>query len=64
MKKLFTLVAAAMMLFSASAETLTVYDGTDYLAAVPFNGSWVDEVGNKTQVLRTLPKWWARRLPL
>ena len=51
MKKLFTLVAAAMMLFSASAETLTVYDGTDYLAAVPFNGSWVDEVGNKTQVL-------------
>ena len=50
MKKLFTLVAAVMML-SASAETLTVYDGSDYLAAVPFNGSWVDEVGNKTQVL-------------
>ena len=50
MKKFFTLVAAMMML-SVSAETLTVYDGTDYLAAIPFNGSWVDEVGNKTQVL-------------
>ena len=36
---------------SVQAETLTVYDGSDYLAAVPFNGSWVDEVGNKTQVL-------------
>ena len=50
MKKLFTLMAALLML-SAQAETLTVYDGSDYLAAVPFNGSWVDEVGNKTQVL-------------
>lgn len=50
MKKFFTLIAAMLML-SASAETLTVYDGDDYLAGVPFNGSWVDEVGNKTQVL-------------
>ena len=39
------------MFAPAQAETLTVYDGTDYLAAVPFNGSWVDEQGNKTQVL-------------
>ena len=65
MKKFFTLVAAMMML-SVSAETLTVYDGTDYLAAIPFNGSWVDEVGNKTQVLsplQTLPTWWASRSP-
>lgn len=50
MKKFFTLIAALMVL-SASAKTLTVNDGTDYLAAVPFNGSWVDQVGNKTQVL-------------
>ena len=50
MKKFFAFAAALMML-SASAETLTLYDGTDYLAAIPFNGSWVDEVGNKTQVL-------------
>ena len=51
MKKFFTLIAAMLML-SASAETLTLYgEGGEYLAAVPFNGSWVDEVGNKTQVL-------------
>ncbi|MBR5685734.1 MAG: hypothetical protein IKX18_06250 [Muribaculaceae bacterium] len=51
MKKLFTLIAALLML-SASAETLTLYgDAGEYLAAVPFNGNWVDEVGNKTQVL-------------
>ncbi len=51
MKKFFTLIAVAVMAFAAQAETLTVYDGNEYLAAVPFNGSWVDEVGNKTQVL-------------
>ena len=55
MKKSFKLLAAAFMSLAmfapAQAETLTVYDGTDYLAAVPFNGSWVDEEGNKTQVL-------------
>lgn len=55
MKKSFKLFSAALMAMAmfvpAQAETLTVYDGTDYLAAVPFNGSWVDEVGNKTQVL-------------
>lgn len=51
MKKFFTLIAAMLML-SASAETLTLYGETgEYLAGVPFNGSWVDEVGNKTQVL-------------
>ena len=55
MKKSFKLFSAALIALAsfvpAQAETLTVYDGTDYLAAVPFNGSWVDEVGNKTQVL-------------
>lgn len=55
MKKGFKLLSAALMSLAmfapAQAETLTVYDGTDYLAAIPFNGSWVDEVGNKTQVL-------------
>lgn len=55
MKKISKLMTAALIALAsfvpAQAETLTVYDGTDYLAAVPFNGSWVDEVGNKTQVL-------------
>lgn len=55
MKKSFKLMSAALLALasfvSVQAETLTVYDGSDYLAAVPFNGSWVDEVGNKTQVL-------------
>ena len=55
MKKSVKLMTAAFIALAsfvpAQAETLTVYDGTDYLAAVPFNGSWVDEVGNKTQVL-------------
>ena len=59
MKKSLKLMSAALIALAsfvpAQAETLTVYltvyDGTDYLAAVPFNGSWVDEVGNKTQVL-------------
>ena len=57
MKKSLKLMSAALIALAsfvpAQAETLTVYDGTDYLAAVPFNGSWVDEVGNKTQVLMT-----------
>lgn len=55
MKKSFKLFSAALMSLAmfapAQAETLTVYDGSDYLAAIPFNGSWVDEMGNKTQVL-------------
>ena len=55
MKKISKLMTAALIALAsfvpAQAETLTVYDGTDYLGAVPFNGSWVDEVGNKTQVL-------------
>ena len=50
MKKVFTLLAGLMML-SASAETLTLYDEGAYLSAVPFNGLYADEVGNKTQVL-------------
>ena len=50
MKKFLTVVAALIML-SASAKTLTVYDGNDCLAAIPFNGVWIDVVGNKTQVL-------------
>ena len=50
MRKLFTLLAGLMML-SASAETLTLYDEGAYLSAVPFNGLYADEVGNKTQVL-------------
>ena len=50
MKKFFTLFAALMML-SASAGTLSLYDGTDWSAVVPFNGMYLDTQGNKTQVL-------------
>ena len=43
MKKSLKLMSAALIALAsfvpAQAETLTVYDGTDYLAAVPFNGS-------------------------
>ena len=50
MKKFFTLCAALMML-SASAGSLSLYDGTDWNAVVPFNGMYLDTPGNKTQVL-------------
>lgn len=51
MKKFFTF-AAAMLMLSASAETLNLYENADsYLPAVPFNSMYVDEVGNKTQVM-------------
>ncbi len=50
MKKVLTLVASLMAL-TASAATLSLYDGTDYSPMAPFNGPWADEVGNKTQVL-------------
>ncbi len=55
MKKISKLMTAALIALvsfvPALAGTLTVNNGTDYLGAVPFNGNWVDEVGNKTQVL-------------
>lgn len=52
MKKFFAFAAAAMMMFSASAETLNLYaDATDYLGAVPFNSLWMDTEGYKSQVL-------------
>ena len=50
-KLFFAALFALAMFVPAQAETLTLYDAGDYLAGVPFNGSWVDEVGNKTQVL-------------
>ncbi len=50
MKKVLTLVAGLMML-SASAETVTLYDGGEWSALVPFNGMYLDTQGNKTQVL-------------
>lgn len=50
MKKVLTLVAGLMML-SASAETLSLYDGGEWSGVVPFNGMYLDAVGNKTQVL-------------
>ena len=52
MKKFFAFAAAAMMMFSASAETLNLYtDASDYLGAVPFNSLWLDTPGYKSQVL-------------
>ena len=50
MKKFFTF-AAAMLMLSASAGTLSLYDGTSYSPMAPFNGpnSW--KVDTKTQVL-------------
>ena len=50
MKKVLTLVAGLMML-SASAETVTLYDGNEWSGLVPFNGMYLDTPGNKTQVL-------------
>jgi len=50
MKKFFTLVAAMMML-SASAETLDLYEGTDWTYYAPINSMWYDTPGNQTQVL-------------
>ena len=50
MKKFFTF-AAAMLMLSASAGTLSLHDGTSYSPMAPFNGpnSW--KVDTKTQVL-------------
>ena len=50
MKKVLTLIAGLLML-SASAETLSLYDGSNWNAVAPFNGMYFDIVGNKTQVL-------------
>ena len=50
MKKFFAFAAALMML-SASAETLSLYDGSSWSSVVPFNGLYMDEVGTKGQVL-------------
>ena len=50
MKKLFTLLAATLML-SANAETLTVYDGSNWDYYVPINSLWLDEADVRTQVL-------------
>lgn len=51
MKKIFTLIAACMML-SASAETLALYsDASGFLPAIPFNCMYVDEEGDRTQVM-------------
>ena len=50
MKKVLTLIAGLLML-SASAETLSLYDGGNWNAVAPFNGMYFDVAGNKTQVL-------------
>jgi hypothetical protein len=51
MKKIFTLAAALMML-SASAETLTVFnEGDSWNYYVPINSLWFDEADIRNQVL-------------
>ena len=52
MKKFFAFAAAAVMMFSASAETLDLYaDATEFLGSVPFNSLWLDTPGYKSQVM-------------
>ena len=50
MKKFFTLIAALMML-SASAETLSLYNYESETYFAPINSMWFDTPGNQTQVL-------------
>ena len=50
MKKFFTLAAALLML-SASAETLSLYNYLSETYFVPINSMWYDTPGNQTQVL-------------
>ena len=50
MKKFFTLIAAVMML-SASAETLNLYGDSEWSALAPINSWGYDTNGSRTQVL-------------
>ena len=51
MKKFFAFAAAAMMMFSASAGTLSLYSHDIESYFVPINSMWYETPGNKTQVL-------------
>ncbi len=51
MKKFLTLAAAAVMMLSASAETLDLYNGTKFDFYVPVNSQWYDSNGTITQTL-------------
>ena len=51
MKKFFAFAAAALMMFSASANSLSLYNYEAESYFVPFNSMWYDAVGNQTQVL-------------
>lgn len=51
MKKFFTLAAAALMMLSASAETLDLYNGEKFDYYVPVNSQWYDSEGSITQTL-------------
>lgn len=50
MKKFITLIAAVLM-SSASAETLDLYDGDDWSFLVPINSWGYDMVGSRSQIL-------------
>ena len=51
MKKLFTLIAVAVLAFAAQAATLTVADGTNYNGHYPFYGLYYDTQGTTSQVI-------------
>lgn len=51
MKKLFLTMLSLVCLFGASAQTLTVCDGTDKSSLVPINGLWYDSPVTTSQML-------------
>ena len=50
MKKIFTLIAVAMLALAAQAETLTVCEGEYYSAGIPVYGLWYDTPGMTQQI--------------
>lgn len=50
MKKIFTLIAVAMLALAAQAETLTVCEGEFYSGGIPVYGLWYDTPGMTQQI--------------
>ncbi len=51
MKKIFTLIAVAVMALAAQAGSLTICEGQYYSNSSPLCGLYADEVGSMTQSL-------------
>ena len=49
MKKIFTLIAVAVMAVAAQAGSLTICEGQYYSNSSPLCGLYADEVGSMTQ---------------